>query len=146
MRSATILVVAVALGGCGGGGDGGRLSDDEYRRRADAICAQANADLRALEPPGSLEAMKDFVDEAKPIAQRAVDELDELGPPADLGAAHDRWVQQNRRVVVLLGKVADAQNLPDAASNAREFDRVTKETNETARDDLGLDACGPENG
>jgi hypothetical protein len=146
LRSAAILVVAVALGGCGGGGDGGRLSDDEYRRRADAICAQANADLRALEPPGSLEAMKDFVDQAKPIAQGAVDRFDELEPPADLEAAHDRWVQQNRRVVVLLGKVADAQNLPDAASNAREFDRVTKETNETARDDLGLDDCGPENG
>jgi hypothetical protein len=145
MRSAAaLLAVSAALAGCGGGdSDGNRLSSAEYRRQADAICAKANADLRALEPPDSLAAMKDFVDDAKPIAQRAVDDLDELEPPQQLEQAHERWVEQNRHIVELLDELTE-QQLPGVASKAREFDRVTKQTNETARDDLGLDECGAE--
>src|SRR5215208_1237742 len=109
-RAAALLALTAALAGCGGGDDGGkRLSAAQYRRQADAICARTNADLRALDTPDSLNAMKDFVDEAKPIAQSAVDDFAELQPPEDLETAHDRWVGQNRRVVELLDELTEQQ-------------------------------------
>lgn len=143
MRKAALLAATLALAGCGGGDDGGdRLSADEYRTQANAICAEANEDLRDLEPPDSLESMRDFVDEAEPIAEDATVKLEDLEPPEDLEATHERWIAQNRRMITLLEELTDAQNLPSAATKAREFDQVSKETNELAQNELGLDACG----
>jgi hypothetical protein len=137
MRSAALLAATRALTGCGGGGP---LTAEEYRSRANEICAEANADLLALEPPDSLESMRDFVDEANPIAEDATEKLDKLEPPREHAAAHDRWVEENRRVTQLLGELAN----DDLSGVAREFDHARRRATVTARDDLGLEDCGPQ--
>jgi hypothetical protein len=142
VRRAAFLVSVVVLAACGGSG-GGRLSADEYREQADAICAKANDDLRNVEQPQSVDALDDFVDEAKPIVEDAVGELDDLDPPEDLEDAHDRWIGQNKRLLEALDELKNSEQ-GDIEDKANEFGELNQEANRTARADLGLDECGEE--
>jgi hypothetical protein len=144
--AAPILLLCLAAAGCGGGGGGGgdRLSAAEYREQADAICKQADEDLRALPQPKSAAELNDFVDKVEPIVNGAVDDLDDLNPPEDLEQAHDRWVNQNRDVLNALDDLRNA-SATTIRQRATEFANLSDRATKTARDDLGLDECGPEN-
>jgi hypothetical protein len=145
--AAPILLVLLAAAGCGGGenGDGGgRLSASEYRQNADAVCKRADEDLRALPQPKSAAELDGFVDKVEPIVEGAVEDLDELSPPEDLEAAHDRWVSQNREVLTALEELRNASPAT-IRQKATEFAELSDRATKTARDDLGLDECGPEN-
>lgn len=145
LRSPALLAAILVLAACGGDGGGDRLSAEEYRQQANEICAEANTDLRALQIPDSLDELDAFVADAKPIVDRALEDLDDLEPPQELDGDHDRWVDQNRRMAEALDDLTDA-SLPEVSAKAQEFGRLNQEANESARDDLGLEDCGPESG
>ncbi len=145
--AAPILLVLFAAAGCGGGGGGGggdRLSTADYREKADAICKRADEDLRALKQPKSAAELDNFVDDVEPIVSNAVDDLDDLNPPKKLESAHDRWVVQNKDVLDALQELRDASPAT-IRQKATQFAQLSDRATRTARDDLGLDECGPEN-
>src|ERR671932_1059738 len=101
------LLITVLVAGCGGGS--GRLSKDEYAKRADAICTKYNAKLKALTRPTSISALPDYVDKALPLARKGDDELRALKPPEDEEQTAKEWLDQNDSVV------GSMERLPDAA-------------------------------
>lgn len=140
---AAAVVAAAALGAACGGSGGDGLSREELASRADEICARYEKELNALAEPSSIEEVKQLADEAKPVIERGVNELDDLQPPDDLQEDYDRWIELNREnldVVDKLGAAAqdgDVQRvqeiLQEAQAKEAEADRLAGE--------LGLTDC-----
>jgi hypothetical protein len=124
-RTLTTTCVALALGAAGltaCGGDEG-LSKAEYLKQGNALCRQANADLKKIAPPSDLAGLKDYVTKAKGVTTKAVDKLDALEPPEDLRADHDAHVADGRKVIAMADRLGDAAASQDQAA----FERLTKE-------------------
>lgn len=137
-RLLPIAILAVAASGCGGGG--GQLSAAEYREQANAICAKANDDLRALPAPQSPDELTDYVDDARPIIEEAVSDLEDLEPPDELQRAADRWNDQNKRALDELEGLRNA-SLTEIQQKAGEFQQINDEANRIASEELGLQEC-----
>jgi hypothetical protein len=75
------LAVLVAAGGCG---DSNRaLSRHDFVREANAICGEANEQVRALgpEPPILTDEQADWIEQLTKIDREATEKLDLLQPP-----------------------------------------------------------------
>jgi hypothetical protein len=125
MRGAAALAVLcgiAALAACGGGDD--RLSQEELVFQADAICGEYEGKLDALDEPQSLEDVEALANEAMPIIEKGVDELEQLEPPEDLEDAYDRWIALSRE------SVAAIDDLKEAAASGDEgrVEQVVRET------------------
>jgi hypothetical protein len=139
-RSAAVLAVAL-LAACGGGND--RLSEPEFRERANAICADFERQIDALSEPSSAEEVERFAAQASDLARRGVDELRALEPPAALEEDYDRFLDEGDAVVELSERleraardrdVAELQEiLAEAEESERRSDRLARE--------LRLDDC-----
>jgi hypothetical protein len=108
------LLIALALGACG---DAGRAHAD-WVRRADAICASSNAQVRALPRPQSLAATATFAASAAAIVRREAAAIGALpGDPADAATlrrlraalAHVVAVADGLAVVARSGTAADVE-------------------------------------
>lgn len=142
-RAGTLAVLwgIVALAGCGGGGD--RLTTEELGTQADAICAKYEKRIEALAEPQSLEGVETLAEEAKPIVEDGVKELDDLQPPEELEDKYDRWIEVNHDSVEAIDELKDAaasgderrvqQVAEDAARKERQADALARE--------IGLDEC-----
>lgn len=138
-----VFALAAAAAGCGGGD---RLSQAEYVKQADAICARYEKRLAALPQPESTADVKTLVDKGLPIAREGNTELKELKPPEDLEAKVDQWHERNDRNLELiedLGQAAedgDEERIQTLASEAEEnegeADRLASE--------IGLKDCAEE--
>ena len=137
-----LIAVVVAAAGCGGDG-GDRLTEQEFRDRANQICADFGNELDALGEPGSLEELGTQLEEGRTIFEDGLDELRQLRPPEELQSEYDR----------LLGTGDDAlaafENMQQAAEDgdvgevqriAGEAEQADEESDEIARG-LGLDDC-----
>lgn len=138
-RAVAALSLAVALAGCGGG-SGKPLTASEYRAKADAICANANADLKAVPQPTSPGELDEFVDKAKPVVKNAIDDLEGLRPPSELRDAANRWNAQNEKALQGLDALKDAK-LSEIQARAAEFAQINEDANRIAGEELGLKAC-----
>jgi hypothetical protein len=101
-----LLMAVLIAAGCGSGG--GRLSKEEYAKRADAICSTYNQKLRALGQPRNLEALPEYVDRALPVARKGNGELRDLRPPKDEETKAKEWLDQNQAVVAAMERLRDA--------------------------------------
>ena len=104
-------LAALALAGCGGGGDtaGGTLTKAEFVAQANAICKDYDARIDALGEPGSIEDLVGLAEKAKPIAEDGVAKLRGLKAPEDLQASYDEYLATgdvNIELVVQLGEAA----------------------------------------
>jgi hypothetical protein len=146
VRAASPLaaLAALVLAACSGGDGGdGRLSREEYVRRADAICLEYDGRLAALGDAGSIGEVAELADEALPIAREGVAELRALRPPAELEREVSRWLDRNEESVANIEALAEAARSGDvtrvqvaartAARNEREADALAKR--------LGLRDC-----
>ena len=140
-RSVVILALALVAAACGGGGD--RLSEGEFRERANAVCADYEQQIDALSEPTSPEEVERFAARATQLARSGVGELRELEPPEELDDEYDRFLAEGDAVVELSERleraardrdVAELQKiLAEAEASEERSDRLARE--------LGLDRC-----
>ena len=127
MRTRSLIASCLVLASAGtgltacGGDDG--LSKAEYRKQANALCRQANADLAKIPAPSDVAGLKDYVTKAKQVTTKAVDKMDALQPPEDLKADHDAHIADGRKVISMADELGKAAASNDQAA----FERLTKE-------------------
>jgi hypothetical protein len=130
-----ILAVAALAAGCGGG--------DGYAKRADAICAKYNRQIRALRQPRTIAGISAFTAKAIPIARRGDDELRSLEPPKGDEATAKKWLAANEDVVEAIERLGAAARRDDRAGirkALREGNRANERAKRLARQ-LGLRVC-----
>jgi hypothetical protein len=84
MRQLALGAALIAVAGCGSSG----MSDNEYREKADAICASITAQRDRLTPASNLEELRAVAQSTIAINTDALRRFKELEPPGDLKAAH----------------------------------------------------------
>jgi chromosome segregation ATPase len=108
VRQALFLVVAIALvAGCGGGGDGTRLTKQEYASQADAICGKYNRQVKELSNPRNLSELEKVADQTLSILANAINDLKKLNPPASEQAKADQWLSQVENLEEDLTEIRD---------------------------------------
>ncbi len=138
LAAAGVAATLIAAG-CGGSSD--RLSSDEYRDQADAIClatdeATENFDVTTSEGLLALIA-----------AQREqIDELDDLDPPEELEDEHEEAVDVLNQLVdrfeVIQQRIADGENATTVlTAEAPQLEDLGNRADELAVE-LGLEVCG----
>jgi hypothetical protein len=121
-------VVAALAGGCGGGG---RLSHEEFVKRADAICSAYRGSTRRLAHPRSYAQVLAYVKQTLPVYEAALRKLEALQPPKRDEATVRAWLAADRRIVKAEQQLA-------LAAQRRNFDGVTAAAN--AVQQAGVDA------
>jgi hypothetical protein len=139
-----VVGAAALIAGCGGGSDS--LSADEFRERADAICADADRELDPLEPASnSSEDFVTFLTSGLQIQQSQIDRLKDLDPPSDLegtwNEAIDLLEQRQAALQEATDKIAAGESPQAVLGDDAELDRLRDEANQKA-DELGLTVCG----
>jgi hypothetical protein len=110
-------LAALIIAGCGGGG---RLSEDEYAARANSICADFNAKVKAVGSPGtSLDSLARYADRLIPIFVDGLGRLKKLKPPKDEQAIADQWLKNGDDQLVLVKELRDAAKKGDQAEVKR---------------------------
>ena len=143
MRCPPLLLAAVlTLGACGGDG---RLSQEEYQEKGNAICSKYERQIDAVPEPsgGSAQDIVQYVTKVEPLAQKQVDEIRELEPPEDDQETHDEMIREAERTLDAirdLGKAAEA-NDPASAREAVEQGESAGDNADALAEQLGLDAC-----
>lgn len=143
MRRVTLVVVVLALAGCGGGDGGPRLSRDAFIVKANALCAKVEAQQKALAAPTTLAEIPGYVDTALPILDAGVNELRALRPPENMQEGVDDWLattDETRNVLRSLKKAALANDAAAARAAGSEGQAVDDRRDAQARA-LGLTAC-----
>ena len=104
-----VALLAVLVGSaCGGGGDGDRLTREEFTSQANAICRDFDKKIDAIDEPQSIADVVDFADEAIPIFEDGLNRLGELEPPEDLQAKVDEWLGVGDEILEALRDLRDA--------------------------------------
>jgi hypothetical protein len=91
----------LALVACGGddNGDGGeQLSDEEYVAQATEICQNAQQRIEDVQEgantPSTPEQVESFFgEEVVPVYRDSISRLDDLNPPEEKAADHDKFVE-----------------------------------------------------
>lgn len=145
MRNAAFVlaVLAVALTGCGGNGDGERLSADEFRQRANAICAEYDEKLSALGDPQSPADIPQYVEEAVPLIEQGLAELRAVNPPEELQDDYDAMLDETAKAIPAARRLSEAAADQDAAAvqEAIEEGQRADEASDRIAARLGLDEC-----
>jgi hypothetical protein len=109
---AALLAIAA---GCGGGG-GDRLSQEEFRQQANAICEKYDKKIQDLGSPQSPADIPAFVEKGIPIIRQGIAELRALTPAAELQEDYDRMLDETAKAIPAAQKLADAAKENDAAA------------------------------
>jgi|Tabmets5t2r1_1033131.scaffolds.fasta_scaffold06116_2 hypothetical protein len=137
-------LAAAALAGVLGCGEEDRAATD-YRRQANAICAQAERRIEALPAPATPDGLERYLRRGLAIAKRYDRRLRALEAPAELRAEHLRAGRLSRRGEVLLESLLDdlGAGLPSPETLGRKLpklERTVRESNALA-ERMGLDEC-----
>lgn len=144
LASAIVALATFLAAGCGGDGGNGGLTAEEFRQQADAICAEFESKLDAIDQPSSPDDLKRFVNDAVPIIEDGTQKLSDLEPPEEL---QDKWTRvieineenletiKNVQTALEDDDVGEAQRLiQESGGNEEEADRLARE--------IGLTKCG----
>jgi len=149
LAALAVVGAAAAIAGCGGGGDSdGALSADEFRSQADAICADANTRLEALDEPTGNDQVLGFLQSGLTVQKEQLDKLKTLDPPEDLagtfGEAMDLLDQQTNEIQDAADRISGGED-PEAVINdvSAELDSISNQADAKAKE-LGLEVCGTE--
>jgi hypothetical protein len=147
-RRAGLAAALVATGllapACGGDGGGGDLSAEEFRQQADAICAEFEAKLDAVERPASPDDVERFVNEAVPIIEEGTNELNSLQPPEEF---EEEWTrieeinEENLETIRAVQTAYEEGDLEQAQRLLQDAGRTEEEADRLARE-IGLTKCG----
>jgi hypothetical protein len=90
---AATIVVPTVLVACGGdGGNGDRLSKEEYEQEVSAIGQTFSEGLGSIAGASAPGEISEQFDEAQDQLESIADRLEEISPPEDVEEAHDRLV------------------------------------------------------
>jgi hypothetical protein len=139
-----VLGIGVGLlllaAGCGASG---RLSKEDYAKRADAICSKYNRKIQALGTPKSLSEIGGFADKALALTRKGNAELRDLKAPKSEEETAKEWTAQNELVARAVADLRDAAKKNDRAGIQTALDEATS-ANRTANGlarRLGLGVC-----
>jgi hypothetical protein len=142
MRSLLAIVVLV-LAATGCGGDGDRLTREEFASQANAICQDFEQKIDDLGAPENLDDIEGFADDAAEIAGDGRDELADLNPPEELEADYDRLLETLDEAIENIERIGEAAADGDEAEVGRiaeEGEAKDEDSDRLARE-LGLDDC-----
>jgi hypothetical protein len=143
--SSWALGLALALFGsaCGGDGGGDRLSEEEFRTQANAICAEYNQKIGDLGSPPSPEEIPGYVDQVIPLVEDGLAELRALNPPAELEQDYDAMLDETAEALPAaraLGEAAANQDVAALQEAIEQGQQADEEADRLAAS-LGLDTC-----
>lgn len=144
LRSAALTVICAAvLAACGGGGDSGRLTADEYRSQGNAACQRYEQAVKKLAQPSSLQDVSAYADDAREELASLVDQLEALDPPQDLQERHDQLVALGRQSEDALGDLAEAGDSQSKTQMTKALAAAANldQRSDTLARDLGLNRC-----
>jgi hypothetical protein len=144
---APALLMVLLITACGGGDDD-RLSPQEFREQADALCVTYYDEAAEIDPPSTLEEVPGWAEELGALQDRSVDDLRALRPPEEFA---DRWekildlIDENR---ARLTEIREAAERGDEETVLSLIERGEATSDAILRLDreLGLDECaeGPQ--
>jgi len=143
MRLLALLPLLAVLAACGGDDGTSELSRDEYTKRANAICVEAERKLEAL---GGFENFGELSEEMKvgeEALRKSAEDLRALVPPVAIRGQHAQFadLQDETADVAQRISVAAAENdHVEMQTQAERADQLTITSNEAARR-LKLDEC-----
>jgi uncharacterized protein YPO0396 len=148
MRRARLALVgcAVALlaAGCGGGGEAGGLTKEEFVAQLDEICADFNAKQDEIGEPETIEEVAEQGPQVQAEFEAAVERIRDLGdPPAEIAEDADRFLEiadESQRLIGDLVEAAEENDLERASQIAEEGQALNDESEEIARE-LGAENC-----
>jgi hypothetical protein len=123
-----VTAIAALVSGCSGGG---RLSHQEFVKRADVICSAYRESTQRLAHPRSYAQVLAYVKETLPVYEAALRKLEELQPPKKDEATVRAWLAADRRIVKAEQQLA-------IAAQRHDFDAVTAAANSVQQ--AGVDA------
>jgi hypothetical protein len=156
-----IAVGSLAIAGCGGGDDtsttgasgasgaggGTPLTEEEFVSQANALCAEANQQVEALEPvPENAQSLSEAVPlltQGVALARESSAKLNALVPPAELQDERDQLVANGKKELALAEKEVAAAKANDTAqfeAIRQQLDALSKEDDQIAKS-IGLTEC-----
>jgi hypothetical protein len=139
--AALALVLAALASGCGGGDE--RLSEEEFRTQANAICEEYNEKLGAIGTPESPEEIPQFVDEGIPVIEEGIAELRDLNPPEEFEEDYDAMLDETEKAIPAARDLSEAAAAGDvqAVQEAIAQGQRADEAADRIATELGLDSC-----
>ena len=136
---------ACLAAGCGGGG-GDRLSQEEFRQQANAICEKYDKKIQALGSPQSPADIPAYVQKGIPLLRQGIAELRALNPPADVEDDYNRMLDATAKAIPAAEKLADAAEKNDAAAvqDAIKEGQQADDASDELAAKLKLDRCAAE--
>jgi hypothetical protein len=139
------IAAAIAVAGCGGGGDDGgkteKLSHEALVTQANAACRTAAASVGRIPSVDSIEGLADYSQRVSAIGTRLYGELTRLTPSQPDETSYTRFLDALRTSnseLVALERAADAGDRRAVAAAAR---RVANAEPGTYAAVIGLDVC-----
>ena len=124
------------------------LTHEEYVAAADAICADAEAEIDALGEPESLDQLAEFFEQEVAIQENQIEQLRSLQAPAEDAAKATRVYDLLEETVEIVkgaqGSIDDG-DIAAVETITVELAPIQAEADKIA-DELGLEACGTGNG
>jgi hypothetical protein len=136
-------LAALLAVGCGGGDGSDRLSTDEFRQQANAICERFDAKISAIGSPSSPDDIPEFVEKGIPLIQQGLAELRALNPPEEFEEDYDRMLDVTAQAIPAARDLADAAAKQDAEAvqAALQAGETADEESDQIATKLGLDRC-----
>ena len=110
--------LALLLAGCGGGGDD-KLSDDDFRSQANALCVAYSKKVNALPDPGGYGELADYAAQAHKALVVALDGLKDLHPSDTLKDDYAKWLASAGRSLERVDQLEQAANAKSDAEIQR---------------------------
>ncbi len=145
-RTPALAFSVLALSACAHGGDGGegdRLSRDEFVSQASEICDRVEGEIDEVETPDSTDEIPAYVDEILRKIEDGRVELRELKPPEELEARYIEFIAAGEETLETANELKQAAAEGDEAEVQRIRRQASEEDEEADKiaRDLGLDAC-----
>lgn len=143
LRVAVALVAgALALGTSACGGEDA-LSEEEFQKQGNAICAKYDQQIEDISTPTSVEEVPAYVNKALPIVERQIEDMKELSPPEEDQETFDSMIEEAEKTVQAgreLGEAAEAKDDAAIEQALNEGNTASDRADEHATT-LGLTDC-----
>lgn len=136
-----LIVAAIVLGGCGGGGD--RLTKEEFAAKVNQLCLDNRKKTEALGAPKGTAATVKMLRKYNALFGKMVADLKKLRPPNDEQAAVDRLLTIAGDQLDIVDRMITAAKKNDSElfyELVKEGDATDNESNRIFRR-LGITAC-----